>query len=59
MSIPDTARFLHIDDSTIYHVVQAGLLALDEHRLYRFGKHIPGLRRATLVDLQRQYLQGE
>ncbi|MEN7431159.1 TniQ family protein [Chromobacterium sp. TRC.1.1.SA] len=59
MSIPDAARFLHIDDCTIYYFVQAGLLALDEHRLYRFGKHIPGLRRATLVDLQRQYLWGE
>ncbi|SMF08469.1 TniQ family protein [Pseudogulbenkiania subflava] len=59
MSIPDAAKFLHIDDTTFYCFVQAGLLPLDDHRLYCFGRHIPGIRRATLVELKEKYLWGK
>lgn len=56
MSISDAANLLHIDGTTFYCFVQAGLLPRDDHRLYCFDQHIPWVRRATVLELKEKCL---
>lgn len=59
LSVPDAARFLQIEDNLLYIFVQAELLKLGELRLYSFGKYIPGITRAALIEFRELYLWGK